>query len=138
MHLARIPVLLLALAAAAGHGCTSKNAPGPGARVRVGGPCTYKDTPGTATIVSVGAGAPDAKVEVRYDFEAAEAGASKKNVRLSIGDGANPPRHCVDSQGITVGSRHKALRSDIQRGTCTPVIFQLVDFKQDPCFPKKP
>jgi hypothetical protein len=44
---------------------------------------------------------------------------------LTIGDGKNPPRSCVTSQNITVGSRYPCKRREQTSGTCTPVIFDL-------------
>jgi hypothetical protein len=52
-------------------------------------------------------------------------GTSDTGRSLTIGDGKNPPRSCVTSQNITVGSQFPCKRREQTSGTCTPVIFDL-------------
>lgn len=96
----------------------------------VGGPCTYKDIPGTATIVSVEA-APSNEyncanaVQVTFDFTPTDP-AAVNSYRLptwkdtgnhfTVGGGMNPPKNWVQAQGLTVGSKHACVRSEITGG----------------------
>ena len=118
----------------------------------VGGPCEYVDIPGTARVVLVKEAAPiesnckDA-VEVIFDFVPDNPAIiddylfpnwEDTGQRLTVGGGMNPPKTWVLAQGLTEGSEHRCIRSEITKGTCTPVIFRFpeIDMKgwEENCF----
>ena len=118
----------------------------------VGGPCEYVDIPGTARVVLVKEAAQadsnckDA-VEVIFDFVPDDPAAiddylfpnwEDTDQRLTVGGGMNPPKTWVLEQGLTEGSEHRCLRSEITKGTCTPVIFRFPEINmkgwEEHCF----
>jgi hypothetical protein len=116
----------------------------------IGGPCNYLDIQGTASIVSMGVPAPDDNncnhaVEVIFDFTPDDPSAaddyllpnwSDKGQHLTVGDGKNPPKEWVLGQGLTPGTEHRCVRSEITDGACTPVVFSFpdIDFSGWPAF----
>jgi hypothetical protein len=101
----------------------------------LGGACSYRDIPGTATIVSLGA-------TVKFNFEPADPNApsnvakspfKNEGASLILRNGQPPPVSCQESQGLTVGSKHEAVRSEIVKGACTPVIFRFTKLDEAAC-----
>jgi len=110
----------------------------------VGGSCQYMDIPGIATIVSVET-APTTDyncgnaVRVIFDFVPNDPAAINNYRFLSwldtgnyftVGAGMNPPQTWVLQQGLTAGSQHACVRSEITSGACTPVIFSFPDINE--------
>jgi hypothetical protein len=95
-----------------------------------GGHCEYEDIPGKARIVSVdpapmtGANCKMERVKVVFDFfpdDPSEDDLVEKGWVLTTGvPELNPPRSWVESSGLTVGSEHPAIRSEITQGSCPP------------------
>jgi hypothetical protein len=113
--------------------------------------CEYKDYKGTVKISSIEKDKSPSSfkdpVIVFFDFTPDDASASKsyrftnfpdQKVGLTIAGGLHPSSKCLEKQGIKVGSEHKAVRREIMKGTCTPVIFTLTDFKEELCFEPEP
>ena len=101
-----------------------------------GGPCEYTDTPGVATIVSVESAGPHAlncsndPVEVIFDYQPDDPKSGESAVTgllLTISEGVNPSRAWVESEGLTVGSKHACTRRDIASGTCSPLLFDFTE-----------
>lgn len=103
----------------------------------VGGPCEYLEIPGTAKIVSVKE-APSTEsncanaVQVSFDFVPNDPAAVSSyrfpnwkdtGQHFIVGGGMNPPKVWVQERGLVEGSEHACVRSEITKGTCTPVIF---------------
>jgi hypothetical protein len=106
----------------------------------VGGPCEYAEVSGTATIVSVSDASEGENncandpVVVVFDFVPDDPGDEAHAAtgwHLTIGGGANPPRAWVDAEGLTVGTEHPCMRSDILSGTCTPVLYTFTGVDYD-------
>jgi len=122
-------------------GACSKAVSGP----TVGGPCQYVDVPGVARIVSVvEAASTDYNcanaVKVTFDFVPNDPTAVNnyrfpnwegKGQCFMVGAGMNPPKSWVLEQGLTEGSEHACVRSEITKGTCTPVIFSFPEIKKE-------
>ena len=102
-------------------------------KTTVGGPCDYKNINGTAHIIAIepatrGPNNCKNPVSVVFNFMPLDGAANQANIsytnqRLTLGEGQNPPRAWVDSQGIKVGSRLRCVRQEIETGTCTPIIY---------------
>ena len=111
----------------------------------IGGPCRYAEIVGVATITGVqdapeGAYNCRGAVEVLFTFAPNDSSARDRyrfpawsdiGQRLTVGEGLNPPRKWVEEQGMVEGKQFPCVRSEITRGTCTPVIFKFpgVDMK---------
>lgn len=107
--------------------CVPTPAPGVG--------CEYVTTPGTATVTSITTPGPDANscrndpVVVRFSFEPDDPRRTRclkepaTFEHLSIADGKNPPRVCLEAAGISVGTKLRVVRKDIASGSCVPVFF---------------
>ena len=108
----------------------------------VGGGCAYAEIPGVATIVSVRQADPSLyncrndPVEVVFDFVPDDPKAPDRyrfpawadtGQHLTVPGGANPARQWTLNEGLTAGTQHACVRSEITAGTCTPVIFTLSD-----------
>lgn len=106
-----------------------------------GGHCEYEDIPGKARIVSVDP-APKAgpnctmeRVKVVYDFipdDPSETDLVEKGWVLTTDIGQNPPRSWVESSGLTVGSEHPAIRSEITQGSCPPTEIYITGLGPEP------
>ncbi|MCB1160831.1 MAG: hypothetical protein H7A25_16315 [Leptospiraceae bacterium] len=114
---------------------------------KAGGMCEYREIKGFAVIDSIKKPAEAVKGmmkeprEVIYHFEPEDKGTEYKfptwkdtGLKLTIAGGLAPPLDCLKKQKITVGSKHKALRTEITKGTCTPVVFILTGFDENLCF----
>jgi len=120
----------------------------------VGGGCTYKKVSGTAVIDEVNT-APDWQnncvdpVEVVFHFIPDDPAARSSYLhpdwpdsdrRYVVGDGKNPPRNWARRTGLVIGSQHRAIRSEITQGSCTPVVFLFPDIdaatSHQDCFAK--
>jgi hypothetical protein len=103
--------------------------------------CEYVDIPGTATIVNVREPDPGASNcrnagEIVFRFTPDDPTAPERYLIpdwpdtgqiLTVGNGMNPPRSWVQDRGLRKGTIHRAVRREITRGTCTPVIFEFPD-----------
>jgi hypothetical protein len=124
--------LLLAACAAAAVSCATPE--------RIGRCGEYTSTAGTARITAVERAPADQyncprdPVRVLFAFTPA-AGADPSlaatGVALTIGAGENPPRAWVEAQGLTVGSKHPAVRLDEHGGACTPLVWKVTDVDTD-------
>jgi hypothetical protein len=108
---------------------------------QVGGICEYQQIHGRAVITDVREADPHANncidaVEVVFTFTPDEPSASGRyrfanhpdtQQYLRVGSGMNPPRAWVRSKGLVKGSVHNCIRSEIVKGTCTPVVFTFPD-----------
>ena len=107
----------------------------------VGGGCAYRNISGNAVIDEVKT-APDWQnncvdpVEVLFHFVPDDPAARSSYLhpdwpdsgrRYVVGDGKNPPRNWARLVGLIVGSKHRAIRSEITQGSCTPVVFLFPD-----------
>ena len=117
-----------------------------------GGPCDYVNIPGMAVVDEVKTAADwhnncSNAVEVIFHFVPDDPAARTRYLRPDwsdtekhyvVGDGKNPPRNWAREVGLVVGSEHRVIRSEITRGTCTPVIFIFPDIdsttSEDECF----
>ena len=128
--------------AAMGFGACSPKVESPHA---VGGPCEYVDIPGIAKIVSVKE-APSTEyncakaVQVTFDFVPNDPAAVKSyrfpnwkdtGCHFTVGGGMNPPKAWVLERGLVEGSEHACVRSEITKGTCTPVNFSFPTINMD-------
>ncbi|MEW6412724.1 MAG: hypothetical protein AB1483_09665 [Candidatus Zixiibacteriota bacterium] len=105
------------------------------------GPCRYVEYPGTATIVyivddSAGASICSNAVIVLFDFLPDDPTAPDRYLyptyadtgrQLLVGTGYPPPENWVAGEGLTAGSEHRCVRSEIISGMCTPVVFTFSD-----------
>jgi hypothetical protein len=99
----------------------------------IGGDCTYVQTPGTATIVSVESSdgwCADAVV-VTFDFVADDGAADVQTGTITIAAGDDPPLSWVEDEGLTEGSTHDMVREDIDKGTCSPLLYTLTNVDYD-------
>jgi len=108
----------------------------------IGGGCKYVEVPGIARITSVET-APSGEyhckdaVKVTFDFIPNDPAAAssfrfpKWPGTFTVGAGMNPPRAWVLERGLTVGSEHACIRSEITAGPCTPVGFRLTDINME-------
>lgn len=119
---------------------------------RIGGDCRYENIPGTAVITGVKEAPANAyncnnAVEIKFDFTPDDASApssyrhagwSDRGRKYTVGAGMNPPAGWAASRGLTEGSTHRCIRSEITEGACTPVLFDFPDIDddgwQDACF----
>jgi hypothetical protein len=104
---------------------------------RIGGACEYKEIYGWATITDVIKAVPGANnckdaVEVVFTFSPDEPSAPghyrfadhpDTKQYLRVGAGMNPPRVWAQRNGLVKGAVLRCIRSEIQKGACTPVIF---------------
>ena len=122
-------------------GACSKAVSGP----VVGGHCQYVDIPGVARIASIEEAASTDyncanAVKVTFDFVPNDPAAvnnyhfpswGDKGQSFAVGAGMNPPKIWVLEQGLTEGSEHACVRSEITKGTCTPVIFSFPEIEKE-------
>ena len=120
-----------------------------------GGPCKYVETPGVAIIAAIEEPLPDEyncpnnPVKVVFDFVPDDPDAaadyrypdrSDSGNRLTVSGGANPSSEWVQAEGLVVESAYPAVRKEIVRGTCTPVIFEFTELDyeagSDMCWPR--
>lgn len=101
------------------------------------GGCLYVRTPGIATVSSITTPAAGAYsctndgVEVRFTFvpdDPARAACfvgptSGDSLTFRVGAGAHPPRACLTTSNVTVGTTLQVVRGDLASGTCSPVVF---------------
>ncbi len=103
-----------------------------------GGACEYSKFEGYAVIKSIKPApaseynCPDNPQKIVCDFTPLNisdrksyryTNRSDSGVELKINDGANPPLSWVKKNGITAGKKFKCFRTELKKGTCTPVIF---------------
>jgi hypothetical protein len=104
-----------------------------------GGPCTYAEYPGTATVVSVSPDTStgkrcDSSVIVVYDFSPSTPGAPSSyrfpmwpDTGRTLEIVESPPLGWTVKEGLTVGSKHRCIRTEIISGTCAPLVFEFPD-----------
>ncbi|MEM7182817.1 MAG: hypothetical protein AAF518_18035 [Spirochaetota bacterium] len=126
---------------------------GSGAKeTKAGGACQYKEFPGTMEITKIEEDPQGIRniykdpVVVTFSFTPDDADAVNKyrfvkflkdGGTLHINGGKNPPRKCIEEQGYTVGSKHKAIRTELRKGTCTPVVYLHPEFEEHKCYGMK-
>jgi hypothetical protein len=107
----------------------------------VGGACEYRQIHGRAIVTDVREADPQANncknaVEVVFAFAPDEPSAPGRyrfadhpdtEQYLRVGAGMNPPRAWVRREGLVTGSVHRCIRSEIEKGSCTPVVFSFPD-----------
>ena len=108
---------------------------------RIGGACEYRQISGWATITEVRRADPAADnckdaVEVIFTFSPDDPRAPEhyrfadqpdSGQYFRVGAGLNPERSWARSKGLVKDAVHRCLRSEIVKGTCTPVIFTFPD-----------
>ena len=121
--------------------CTSMACGGELGGRHVGGVCEYQRIHGRATIADVRVADPSANncrdaVEVVFTFLPDDPSAPLHYRFLNypdterhflVGAGMNPPRKWARSKGLVKGAVHRCVRSEIVKGTCTPVTFTFPD-----------
>lgn len=119
--------------------CTNSESENSDTNRMVGGPCTYTEFTGTATITAIeDAPADDYNCAnnpklVLYTFTAEAssnytfANVADTDQSLKILGGKNPAQTWLENNGVQVGNTYACVRSEIQSGTCTPVIFTIKD-----------
>jgi hypothetical protein len=108
----------------------------------VGGPCQYQSYPGQATIISIAESkdhdqSETAKVEVKFSFtpgqKIAERFARVEGMTFNL-YGKNfqyPDRQFLTRNNIHVGTVLEGYLQVIVSGTCTPMLFEFPDLKQE-------
>lgn len=102
-----------------------------------GGRCHYVKIPGKAVIQEIKSADPTHNncknaVEVLFRFVPDDPTAPDRYLHpdwtgphhFIVGDGKNPPREWVNQIGLHKGVELRAIRNEITRGTCTPVVFR--------------
>lgn len=102
------------------------------------GACEYAKYEGYAVIKSIKPApaseynCPDSPQKIIFDFTPLNISDRKSYVfsnrpdsgaELRINDGINPSLAWVKKNGITAGKKFKCFRTELKKGTCTPVIF---------------
>jgi len=127
--------LMIAVLAMMNISCCSNKA---GKSETQGGACEYSKYEGYAVIKSIKPApasdynCPDNPQKIIFDFTPLNI-SDRKNYRftnrpdsgveLKINDGANPSLAWVKKNGITTGKKFKCFRTELKKGTCTPVVF---------------
>jgi len=103
-----------------------------------GGACEYAKYEGYAVIKSIKQApaseynCPDSPQKIIFDFTPLNisdrksyifSNRSDTGVEMKINDGINPSLAWVKKNGITAGKKFKCFRTELKKGTCTPVIF---------------
>lgn len=57
---------------------------------------------------------------------------SDSPLTMKINDGANPSLTWIKNNKITVGAKFKCIRTEITKGTCTPVVFKFPELNLFP------
>lgn len=114
--------------------CTSKVKAEP-----EGGSCSYNKFEGFAVIKSIKPApakeynCPDKPMQITFEFTPVNLSDRQKykftnfkdsDVHMKINDGANPSMIWIKKNKIEVGKKYKCIRTEITKGTCTPVGFQ--------------
>ena len=112
---------------------------------RPGDGCQYVTSEGTAVIEAITEAGADINrcdrdpVQVRFHFEADDPNAAREarvittTGELTIGGGMAPPRACITSAGLQVGSRIRVKRLSIVDGACSPTVFRFDESITDVC-----
>jgi len=114
-----------------------------------GGACSYNKFEGYAIIKSITAApsseynCPDKPQKIVFEFIPSDKSDKQKykfksfndsSASMHINDGANPSMKWVKANRIEKGKKFKCFRTEIAKGTCTPVIFTFPDLD---LFPKE-
>jgi hypothetical protein len=97
------------------------------------GPCEYREIPGVGTIVSVSKLSPEESrclnaVRIIYDFSPDDPAARDTYLFPNYADtghrytvqGWDPPASWAEARGLTAGSVHRCVRSEMTKGACGP------------------
>ncbi len=112
------------------------------ARPTVGGPCQYKTYPGQATIISITQSkdhnqSETAQFEVKFSFTPGQiieekfARVEGKAFNLYGENFQYPDRQFLTRNSIHVGTVLEGYLNVIVSGTCTPLLFEFPDLKQE-------
>jgi len=148
-------VLISFLAACGLQRGRDNEAPGPSEPVKVGGPCFYSDYPGTATITRIEkteeskrqartSGGPGYEgYEVWFVFETDQdikAEWARESItrehQFRSANSWHPGPQYLQKYRIRVGGNYRCTLKVITSGTCTPIIFEFSQLKQDDYFEK--
>ena len=103
-----------------------------------GGICTYEKFEGTAKIKSITPApaseynCPDKPYKIVFEFTPSNIADRQKYrftnfsdsaASMQINDGANPSHTWIKKNKIEVGKKYKCIRTELTKGTCTPVGF---------------
>ncbi len=114
-------LVLLSLTVAPQH-AMSGSLPG-----RVGGACEYKETLGQGTITSVESATQQSITLVRFDFEALPQTHPQRTVEGQLVlSGEQSLQKWLELHQIREGAKIPIKRLDIIKGTCSPIIYELV------------
>jgi hypothetical protein len=97
---------------------------------RVGGECHYDETEGYVVVTAIDEAPADAyncamhprRVAVTF-YDANGNAIANDDMRNAYG--ANPPLHCLESEGIRIGAHFPATRAVITSGTCSPTVLRI-------------
>lgn len=108
----------------------------------VGGPCRYKSYPGQATIISITESkdhsqSETAKLEVKFSFTPGQkieerfARVEGRTFNLYGKNFQYPDRQFLTKNNIHAGTILEGYLQVIMSGTCTPMLFEFPDLKQE-------
>ena len=102
-----------------------------------GSDCKYRGINGIATITYINNANPD-QVIIKYDFTPIDKVPYKypkfsdKGIKFFVkGHGSFPPQSWVKENGIKMGAEIKCVRQEIDKGSCTPVVFAFPQFEKN-------
>ena len=112
-----------------------------------GGNCEYNQFEGSAKIISIkdapksDYNCPENPKLVIFEFTPANLSDRSKysfknfsdnSVQMKINDGANPSLAWIKKNKIEAGKKYRCVRTELTKGTCTPVIFEFPDLDLAP------
>lgn len=114
---------------------------------KMGGSCSYVKFEGYAKITSI-VPAPESEYNcpekpelVTFEFTPLDksdrkkyrfTGYSDSAVNMRINDGVNPSHAWIKNNGIAIGKKFRCFRTELSKGTCTPVIYTFPDLNLFP------
>lgn len=112
-----------------------------------GGSCSYNKFEGYAKIKSIKPApkseynCPDQPMQITFEFTPVNQSDRQKYkftnfkdsvVHMKINDGANPSMSWIKKNKIEAGKKYKCIRTEITKGTCTPVGFEFPELNLMP------
>ncbi len=112
-----------------------------------GGACEYSKIEGFAKIISIkpapadAYNCPDNPRQIIFQFTPANSSDREKyrfknfsdsSIELKINDGVNPPLSWIKKNKIEAGKKYICIRTELLKGTCTPVIFRFPELNLFP------
>ena len=103
----------------------------------VGEDCVYRDIQGIATITHINTANPN-EVIIKYNFSPVDKVAYKypkfsdEDIKFFVkGHGSFPPHSWVKAQKIKMGGEYRCVRKELEKGTCTPVVFAFPQYEKN-------